>query len=76
MCIVKELVRFLENGSKVLRDASSGKYQKESEDITRLRQELFDTNSNQSDRQKLKQDRNAIEKDVRKTWEKLKTSNG
>ena len=73
MCIVKDVARFLKNGSNVLREASRGEYSRESEDVTRLKHEMFSVSD---DKAKLRKDKENVARDVRNAWEKLKLTNG
>lgn len=77
MCVIKELSRFLKRGATTFHDASRGRYHEESEEILELRKEIFGKESRRSDdRQNVLKDRKAIEKDVRKSFDKLALKNG
>lgn len=73
MCIAKNVTRFLKNGANVLREASRGEYSRESEDVTRLKHEMFSVSD---DKTKLRKDKENVTRDVRNAWEKLKLTNG
>ena len=77
MCVIKELSRFIKKGTSTFRDASKGRYHKESKEIIELKEEMFGKESRRSDdRQNVLKDRKAIEKDVRKSFDKLALRNG
>lgn len=73
MCVVKNVTRFFKNGANVLREASRGEYSRESEDVTRLKHEMFSVSD---DKAKLRRDKENVAMDVRNAWEKLKLTNG
>lgn len=76
MKILKSFTRFISNGTDVFREASKGQYNRESEEISKFKSDLFSTEKQSDDKTKLIQDRNAVEKDVCNAWNKIVLSNG
>lgn len=75
MKFINSLFHFFANGVGVFREASRGEYNRESDAVTKFKSDLF---SEQviNDKARLLQDREAIEKDVRKVWNKILLSHG
>lgn len=77
MCVIKQFSRFIKKGTTTFRDASGGRYHEKSKEILELKKEMFGKESRCSgDRQNVLKDRKAIEKDVRKSFDKLALRNG
>lgn len=77
MCIIKDIRHFIRNGALVFSDASRGKYRNHSEEVARLKDEIFSCESNRSDdKRNLVSDRWNIEKDVRKSYEEYVIKHG
>lgn len=77
MCTIKEINHIVINGIVTFRKASRGRYSVHSDEVNKLRKELFEVESQPSDdRRNLRKDRKAIEMDVRISFEKYKAKNG
>ncbi|OAV70075.1 hypothetical protein Barb6XT_00111 [Bacteroidales bacterium Barb6XT] len=74
---LKEIGTFLKNGFSVFRSASQGEYSGDSEAIREIRNEIMQTErSFADDKKNLRQDRSNIERDMRKSFNKIALNNG
>lgn len=77
MCVLKKTTRFIIDGVSTLREASRGLYDKESEAVSDIRDEIFNRRSSLSDDKKnLMSDKSNVSKDVRKSFNDLILENG
>lgn len=76
MCTFNDITHFVKNGVSVLRRASSGNYEENSQEIEALKREIFSTPSNHhTDMENLRKDRNNVARDVRTAFNNLALSN-
>lgn len=77
MCIFKEIGKFVKNGASVFNEASKGQYQRESEAVRSIKKEIFtkDDGSFSNDKRNLIKDRESVNNDIRKSFEKLVLNN-
>lgn len=77
MCKLKYIGHFMKKGASVFSDASRGRYHNHSEAISRLKDEVFGTESHRSDdKRNLISDRWNIENDVRKSFDRYVLNHG
>lgn len=76
MKILKSFIRFISNGADVFREASKGQYHRESDEISKIKSELFSIEKQSDDKTKLIEDRISVEKDMCKAWNKIVLGNG
>lgn len=77
MCIINEIKSFVSNGAETLRKASKGRYDLQTDELKKMRRELFETSSGRADdAAKLRQDKENISHDVRVSFNKLVINNG
>ena len=77
MGIINVIKSFVSNGAETLRKASKGHYDFQTEDVKKMRRELFDKTSGRvDDAVNLRVDRDNINHDVRVSLDKLVLNNG
>jgi hypothetical protein len=75
MCILKELKRFIANGSKTFREAASGQYDGDSQAVRDIRKEMLRDRNSADDSNNLKKDRRNVAGDIRRSFDKLSFNN-
>lgn len=78
MCILKELGKFIKNGASVFNEASLGNYNRQSEAIRSIKKDLFSKENGSfiDDKRNLAKDREKINHDIQKSFDKLVLNNG
>ena len=77
MCILNDILQFVQGGVRTLNDAVNGRYCVQTEDVQAMRRELFESRSGRLDDQRaLLQDRRKINADIRTSFEKIVLKNG
>lgn len=76
MNILREAFRFASNGAATWRKAASGRYDYESDDIRRIREELARGSSRADDKLNMLKDRSRMYADCRSAFNKIKRRNG
>lgn len=77
MCIIDDIKSFVSNGAEVLRKASKGRYDLQTDEVKEMRRELFEASSGRADdAAKLRKDKENVSRDVRVSFNKLVLGNG
>lgn len=78
MCIFKEFGKFVRNGASVFSEASRGQYNRESQEVQSIKNEVFSKKyrSFSDDKRNLAKDRENVSNDIRKSFEELVLNNG
>ena len=69
MCVINVFTSFVSNGAKTLHDAALGQYDHESEGVSEIRAEMFESDS--SDAERVRQDWHMLGRDARIAVEKF-----
>ena len=74
---IKRLFSFVINGQKIYYKASRGEYECKSDALRKIETDMFSRDSSfRADRMNLYSDRKMIERDVRKSFERIVLNNG
>ncbi len=77
MCIINEVKTFVFRGVRTFRTAAKGKYTSESEAVGEIRREMFSQPTGRyGDVMNMHRDRQMVGRDVRISFNKIKTANG
>lgn len=77
MCILKKMQEFAAKGARTFGKASKGQYHSESETVKSIKKEIFSgTSGHRDDIENRMRDRQNIDADVRRSFNKLILKNG
>ncbi|MGP1465269.1 MAG: hypothetical protein ACTTKJ_06600 [Prevotella koreensis] len=76
MCFIESILTFISDGISTLKDTIHGRYGLQTEDIRKMREDIFSNQSSPADdKKKLQNDRLAVRGDFRRAFTKITTGN-